>query len=300
MIRYTVCPECESIFRCAPEVLAVADGRVRCGRCRHLFQAQRLSFDTLEAAEAAVAGGIVAAADLTVDEDTLLIQRDVEVDAAETLDEGDIERLSRSLQADERIGPNERAGSTDTAEGADTAPLVPIAPDEAPGLYEQIAQARPEPSFTAGHLLLAGVLALLLAGQLVHAFRGPLAANDGLRPLVQGFCQALRCELPPQRLPGSIELVERSVRTHPRVARALVIDATFANRAAVTQPYPLLEVRLSDLSGARVAGRRFRPREYLPQGTNIAGGMAPGETVSAHIEVVEPSIPVVSFQFAFF
>ncbi len=36
----TQCPNCQTRFRLSPEHLAAADGQVRCGRCRHIFNAK--------------------------------------------------------------------------------------------------------------------------------------------------------------------------------------------------------------------------------------------------------------------
>lgn len=44
---YTQCPECHTIFALKEEHLAARQGRVRCGKCRHIFQGDQYRFDTL-------------------------------------------------------------------------------------------------------------------------------------------------------------------------------------------------------------------------------------------------------------
>ena len=39
--QYTRCPGCKTIFRVTPEQLALRDGQVRCGHCRHVFDGRR-------------------------------------------------------------------------------------------------------------------------------------------------------------------------------------------------------------------------------------------------------------------
>lgn len=44
---YTQCPECHTIFAVTPEQLTARQGRVRCGRCQHVFRGDHYQFDTL-------------------------------------------------------------------------------------------------------------------------------------------------------------------------------------------------------------------------------------------------------------
>ena len=63
------------------------------------------------------------------------------------------------------------------------------------------------------------------------------------------------------------------------------------------QPYPLLEIRFSDLSNQLVAGRRFRPSEYLPGDASLQAGMPPHQPVHISLAIVDPGKEAVSFQF---
>jgi hypothetical protein len=99
---------------------------------------------------------------------------------------------------------------------------------------------------------------------------------------------------------AGLELLERDVRDHPHVKGAVLINATFVNRADFTQPYPVFEVAFSDLSGNPVAVRRFAPREYIGESESLLTGMAPGRPARVQLEVMDPGERAVSFQLEFF
>jgi hypothetical protein len=96
-----------------------------------------------------------------------------------------------------------------------------------------------------------------------------------------------------------IEVVEREVRDHPHASGALLVNASFVNRAGFVQAYPVFEISFSDVSGTPVAVRRFPPAEYLIGQQNVSNGMAPGERAQLMLEVVDPGDRAVSFQFDF-
>ena len=156
----------------------------------------------------------------------------------------------------------------------------------------------------AGPRVAAGLVSLLLlaglAGQWLYLQRVPLYGQQPqLRPVLERMCLWLHCELPLSRAPERIEIVERVVREHPRVAQALLVDLTFVSHAEGRIAYPVLELRLADLSGNRVAARRFTPAEYLPAPAGIAAGLPANLPVQVTLELLAPSLDVVSFQFDF-
>lgn len=146
------------------------------------------------------------------------------------------------------------------------------------------------------------VMTLLLIGtallQYAYLERFTLAESPALRPGLEFMCDYLACELPLRRDIAQVEMIEREVRDHPQADNALMIKARFANRADFAQAYPVLQVSFSDVSGRRIAARRFRPEEYL-EGSNVVAGMAPGEQTRVRLEIVDPGSRAVSYQFDF-
>ena len=141
------------------------------------------------------------------------------------------------------------------------------------------------------------VLILVLLGQYAYFNRNDLSQYPELRPWLTRFCALVSCNTPLRRDVSRISLVNRLVQSHPSRPNALLIEATLVNEADFPQPYPLLEIRFSDLNNQLVAGRRFRPSEYLPAGTSLQAGMPPHQPVHISLEIADPGKEAVSFQF---
>ena len=99
---------------------------------------------------------------------------------------------------------------------------------------------------------------------------------------------------------SKIVMINRSVRPHPGVEGTLLITAIFRNEADHAQPFPIVEVTLSDLRGQRIGMRRFEPQEYLETGNDIEQGMQPMTLVPVTLEVIEPESEAPDFLFDFY
>lgn len=136
-----------------------------------------------------------------------------------------------------------------------------------------------------------------LLGQYAYFERNDLVKYPELRPLLTQMCALAGCDAPLQRDVSRITMIDRVVASDPRQPNALLIDATLVNEAGFPQPYPMLEIRFSDLGNQLIAGRRFRPGEYLPAGTPVQSGMAPNKPLHITLEIVDPGKDAVSYQF---
>ena len=147
-----------------------------------------------------------------------------------------------------------------------------------------------------GILLFSALLVIQLAffrsSQLLDRF-------PAMQPLVEHICAELPCRYSGPRDVSQIKLLNRDIRLHPKVNNALLISATFINRAPFKQPYPDITVSLSDLSGALVAQRRFTPAEYLGRLNSPFILMPSNKPVQIALEVVDPGRDAVNFEFAF-
>jgi len=138
-----------------------------------------------------------------------------------------------------------------------------------------------------------------MLAQLVYATRALWLDDARLRPWLDAACERLTCRLPPRRDVAQIALVARDVRPHPSEPGALVISATMLNRAAFVQPYPTLEITLSNLDEQRIAMRRLAPQDYLNDARALARGLPPGATATIDLEVFDPGKQAVAFEFKF-
>jgi hypothetical protein len=145
--------------------------------------------------------------------------------------------------------------------------------------------------------LVVTVLGVLLLAQIVLAQREELAANARWRPLISGVCTVLRCQVPAWREPTAFTMLQRSVQPKAGTRGVLRVSASFRNDAHWAQPWPTVLLTLSDKDGRQVGLRAFTPAEYRGQGD--AGHIAPGQSATIQLDVVEPAQQVVAFTFDF-
>jgi len=186
--------------------------------------------------------------------------------------------------------------------GTDTAPASePPAPrrkrgSHAPSFARRHAPA-PARAMQWRSWLVVTALGVLLLAQSVLAQREELAANARWRPLITGVCAVLRCQVPAWREPAAFTMLQRSVQPKAGTRDVLHVSASFRNDARWAQPWPTVLLTLSDMDGRQVGLRAFTPAEYRGQGD--AGHIAPGQSATIQLDVVEPAQQVVAFTFDF-
>lgn len=148
-----------------------------------------------------------------------------------------------------------------------------------------------------GLLVAIGLLILVLAVQIVLAKRDDLAENPVWRPLVSRLCLLASCQLEAWRQPEAFVPVRQAVEADTEQAGVLRVQLSFRNAAQWPQPWPQIEIRLTDVTGQAIALRRFRPREYL--NADQDGDIKPGQTVSVEIALQETSGKAAGFAFEF-
>ena len=146
-------------------------------------------------------------------------------------------------------------------------------------------------------LLVPLLLATLLL-QIVLADRARLATDPLWRPRVLALCELLRCTVAPWHEPAALVLTSREVRPHPTAAGVLQVTATFRNDARFAQPWPLLQLSLVNVDGEALGLRRFGPSEYLGQEPTSAL-IAPGQSATLSLAIVDPGKRAVEFSFQF-
>ncbi len=225
---YTRCPECQTLFRITHEQLKARAGLVRCGRCRTVFQAERFLLEALPATTPAVVEP------KTAENHTHLVAADATRGAA--------------APAGHRGAEQERPLAEDAG--------IPTVSDQDRLLVPRVRTV----FWLFGNVLLLA----LLATQAGYFYRDELARYPGLRPVLEVLCRTLECRVETPRDASRIELLGASrVEPHPRYENALRIRVSMVNRAPFAQPYPWLELSLTDHAGNLIARRRFAPAEYL-------------------------------------
>lgn len=247
----TRCPQCQTVFRITAAQLKARDGKVRCGRCQHVFGAdQHLMPKT---AKGPVKSASPAARKRTTNKKTVVESSQVATPA---------QKIVRPFPAE---SPDD-----------DVAPL--------PLVWRQPVRTRTI-YWVAGCTLL---VMLLAAQTLVFYGYSYARQKPALRPYIDTFCDALPCrKLPPIDM-RHMDLVETKVAPHPRYDKSLRIKATLVNRADIVQPYPLLEISLIDSQGQLVARRTYPPREYLSKPEAIQKGLPPQVAVDVRLDITSP------------
>ncbi len=256
----TQCPNCRSVFRIGQGQLDAAGGRVRCSRCRHVFDAHTR------------------------------LQKELPLDAA-----GD----TASAQARDRPAAGASAATRQlNLEQPHPGPVSGVLlSDVAPAQQQQRARGPTYRSLGAWAAVNTMLLVALCA-QLIFIQRGAFAQDPTLRPVVARMCDLTSCTIPARRDVEQIELMRRNVYAHPNVDQALIIDLQFVNNADFAQPYPTLTISLGDIRGKPLIRRNFEPGTYRPELDSNAR-MAPGAPVQVSLEVRDPGEEARTFQIDF-
>ncbi|MDY6978567.1 MAG: DUF3426 domain-containing protein [Pseudomonadota bacterium] len=210
------------------------------------------------------------------------------------------------VSTDRDTGPREEPDQdewTDTTELSPTADAEPE-PEPVPlRLRDSLAIEPPKPrswlATLGGGLLILLLLALLLAQLALFRPLDVVRFVPQSQPWLERFCQHLPCHFTPYRDTDHIRLLNRDVRAHPKQEGALLISATLVNEAEVAQAYPAVRVTLFDLSGNRMAQRRFTPADYLGERHSPFMQMQPDTPLQIKLEVADPGSEAVNFEFDF-
>ena len=157
--------------------------------------------------------------------------------------------------------------------------------------------------------LMSLLAALLLLAQLAYWQRDTLLTHPQLptqwknQALTLCNTLALQCTRDSQRTPQPSQAFisqKLIVRPHPEVDNALRVDAILLNRSADEHPFPLLELRFSDMYGTTVARRLFTPAQYLAGELNALSQLPGQQPVHIALDIVDPGSTAVNYQIALF
>jgi hypothetical protein len=146
-------------------------------------------------------------------------------------------------------------------------------------------------------VIVALLLALVLAGQLLFRFRSEIAITiPSLRPVLEELCLVLDADIP---LPRHVELVSietSDLQSDPARGNLLILNATLRNRANYGQAYPSLELSLTDTQDAAIARRVFPPGEYLSAKTPADQPFAANSDVAVRVWIEAKDISAAGYR----
>ena len=278
----TQCPECQTVLRVDRDQLARRNGVARCGRCATVFIAEKYAVQTVPKAPK----------------------------PASPKPSPDVKKTATARKSPKTpakpVAPRGPATAKNAAAPIERAPVgepETTSPQTAEEMEELLDEARRsifgEPvSRTQPIYWMLGitVASMLLLGQFTYFNRTELSEYAELKPAVLAFCRALNCDIEMRRDVARIDLTKSTIAPHPTVKHALRIRIAMVNRAKFVQPYPLLEVSLSDSGGFLLARRSFNHHQYLSRPEKATGDMLPSVLVNGVLDITNPDDKAVGYE----
>lgn len=320
------------MFRVTAEILRVADGQVRCGRChtqfdalerlleegdpnaaesgRFLqtpnglmpqFQPPRAEKIVLEGDRAQPVSDEPTHAESEDDADAVEHWTDVDPDE-DTVEVTEIsvaeERFSASSESDEETIDEEPQPRRPTRAplGARLVPKPTVSDEEEEDEISDLVLRRKTSTPLVWKLLVLP-LALLLIAQVVHHHRSELARHPRLGAPLMEIYRKLGLQLTPEWDLHAYGIKQWGVVMDPASPGTLIVRASITNNAAFAQPYPLLKLVLEDRWGDQVRAREFEPSEYLDPSIAPDRLLAPAQQANATISIVDPGPDAEGFRF---
>lgn len=282
MAMVTTCPHCTTSFNVDPQVLLSRNGRVRCGKCKQIFDGL-LAATTLEEFQAAA--GIAPAADEAVTPapadapepywpalpeapEVPIPPMPLEIAAAASaayLPESIPEGLPASAESTSPPLP-QAAGA---AHASDRFDALRDWRDDGASTSEDshgddgVSQAPPSARWPWA--IAATLAALMLAGQCAYRYRSELAAHyPEIKPALTQACAWAGCSVPVLQQPASLNIEASDLQVVDKSRPHLVqLTATLRNRATIDVGYPAFDLVLTDNRDHTLARRVIVPADYL-------------------------------------
>jgi len=174
---------------------------------------------------------------------------------------------------------------------------VTLAPDVGFADLEEVEDPPAKHSRATLALILLAIVAL--PGQVLWFQYESWIMDPDYRPMYVAACSVLGCELPHMRDVSKITSRKSVIRAHPERDDARVVDVLMINTADFPQPFPLIELMATSLRGQLIAGRRFKPAEYLQGDLTQAELFPPNTPVHVSLEIQDPGEQALNFEVRF-
>lgn len=267
MSNITNCPNCQTQFIVTNDQLNQHNGKVRCGQCLHVFDANKELVNFSEP-------------ETQLTEDTVLPDIN-SVKPGEVLD-------------------SEQQDSPLVSEDTETEPIN-ARQDSQANYFETINDKSKSKSRLSKWVLsvLAVILVIAAVAQSFYHWRSDIATYyPELKPLLTKLCEKLSCSI---QLPKKIELIiiDDSDMQEDDASKGLIhFSTTLINQAAYSQTYPNIELTLTDTDDKPKLRRIFNPTEYLPEHTDISRGLPAGAEIKVKLALTTQDETVAGYRLA--
>ncbi len=292
---FTRCPNCRADFSLTDQQLEIAAGMVRCGICEHAFNARSYLFkqthyDTSETVDVELSEEEASAIYLE------FLDRELHGMHPHSPEPPKI-TLPSTFDVPVKDNDIEWPTAYEPEDGNQQEDLHEISIPNI--IADDISNLDSEPTHThltkwlATFICIALVTSLSL--QVIAAFKIDLIPQQHHSKL----CKWITCTIKTPQALSKIEVLNRSIYTHPTEKQALMVMVTIINRAKFSQPYPLIQLRLFNIAGDVIAARQFAANHYLKDKWTSRQLMETSIPLSITLEVHDAGEAVVSYDFEF-
>jgi hypothetical protein len=165
---------------------------------------------------------------------------------------------------------------------------VDAAPDSPPLAQEMDTSlvAAPAKRSTPHGLAAIFMALILLMAQAGYFFRAEISSQmPALAPVIQAYCKSLGCTVQLPRQAELLVLESSGLESVPGVPTVVTLTALLRNSASYSQDLPHLQLTLTNLQGAAIARRQFRPADYMEKKNGSLAGMAAGQKLEIRIRL---------------
>ena len=300
----TTCAHCSARFRVTPQQLNARQGQVRCGRCTQVFN----GFQMLERFPDDDTGGRLLAeherrqiGEPRADHSWMETTTPVTPDPPPAIE-------SEPAAVDLPLA-DEQPAAVANAQPPEPEPAPAPPPEEAQRSARRWLRHQPDLTLyvdppnppSRAWRFAAALAALVLALELVYAYRGPIAQRYPVtRPTLEAACTHLGCAVPYSREDALLKLEDSELLEVPGKPSEIALGARVRNLASVAQEYPHLELTLTDLTGQAAVRRVLRPTDYLGRPLAYGEVIPAGTEVAVQLRLETPRIKATGYELLVF
>jgi predicted Zn finger-like uncharacterized protein len=294
IVLATRCPNCLTVFRLAPDQLAVSGGQVRCGHCNAVFDGNRNQIDLPVEPSAGKAPASVSTADDAADARRSLLARrnarEPALNPALSPAEPPLRKLSDPLS-----NPQSALREGTAARSAAIPPShTPVAASD----RKPASRGRAVRSSLLGLLLII----LLLGAALQYAWWQREYFRVVWPPsqvAYEAVCRISGCKLTPVHDIDLLQIADMSLREIDD-PHHLALALTIRNRVGLTLAYPSVELTLTDNHNQAAIRKVIAPAQYLSDPSLQDNGIGPRAQVLVGIRVDTTTVPASNYRVKIF
>jgi hypothetical protein len=228
--------------------------------------------------------------------ETIVLEGDSFLQTEEHVDEADVDAELEHIA--EQIGeaPDSSGNEPDAGDALEVQEFEPeevvIESADEPELAAEFMAGPPRTHW--GWKVAAGVLGLILIGQVVHQYRQKLVAQPWAEGTLRAVYGAFGATLEPKWDLKAYDLRQLGGEALPGDATRIVLRASVQNRATRAQPPPMIRVTLQDRFGNALTRAAVPPQDYLRG--DVPSRMRADQRLDAELTLDDPNRQAVGFE----